>query len=137
MPYVNEPVPDEAIDRFNLPFGKGGSGHYWTRDEERNIFLSGGLSGNPAFDEPLVGRFHFYMDGLYFLVYIEPGKGSSSFRESPFIVRWDHIISVQPKDLHGISREKFVEQLKETLVAYGRDGAENRYTPDIEVVFGF
>ena len=70
-------------------------------------------------------------------VYIEPGKGSSSFRESPFIVRWDHIISVQPKDLHGISREKFVEQLKETLVAYRRDGAENRYTPDIEVVFGF
>jgi hypothetical protein len=95
------------------------------------------MSGNPAFDEPFVGRFHFYVDGLYFLVFIQPGKGSMSFRESPFIVKWDHIVSVSPSDLHGVSRDVFVRALKDALQAYRRDGAENRYTPDIKVVFGF
>jgi hypothetical protein len=137
MPYVNEPVPDEAIDRFKLPFAKGGSGHYWTRDEERNIFLSGGMSGNPAFDEPFVGRFHFYVDGLYFLVFIQPGKGSMSFRESPFIVKWDHIVSVSPSDFRGMPRELFIDLLKEALVAYGRNGRENNYTPVREIKFEF
>lgn len=137
MPFVNEPVPDEAIDRFSLPFAKGGSGHYWTRDEERDIFLSGGLCGNPAFDVPYSWRFHFYMDGHYFRVCLEEGKGSISFKDSPFVVRWEKIDWVHPRDLHGLAPERFVAGLKEALLAYGRDGAGNRYTPIIQVEFGF
>ncbi|MFM1800044.1 MAG: hypothetical protein RLZZ117_2322, partial [Cyanobacteriota bacterium] len=54
MAFTNEVVSDADIDRYDLPFQKG-EGRWWTRDAERDYYLWGGLSGNPAYGTELEG----------------------------------------------------------------------------------
>ncbi len=62
MAFVNEVVSDADIDKYGLPFKKG-SGRYWTRDADRDMYLWGGKGGNPAFGEDIVGySICFYLD---------------------------------------------------------------------------
>jgi hypothetical protein len=61
MAFVNEVVSDADIDKYGLPFKKG-SGRYWTRDAEKDMYLWGGKGGNPSFGEEIQGRFRLYLD---------------------------------------------------------------------------
>jgi hypothetical protein len=136
MAFVNEVVSDEDIDRYGLPFPKGG-GRYWTRDRERDAFLWGGQTGNPAFGEDLVWIFDFLYHGQIYAVSIDRGQSSRRFSEIPFIIQWDSILSIKPDISSGEERGCFVAILKEALRVYGRDGGENNYTPSIVVRFTF
>lgn len=60
MAFRNEVVSDDDIDRYNLPFPKGG-GRWWTRDAERDYYLWGGITGNPAYESQEYGVFSLYI----------------------------------------------------------------------------
>lgn len=128
MTFINEVVSDEDIDRYGLPFKKG-SGRYWTRDAERDYYLWGGKSGNPAFDEEITGKFHLFVRGLALYFDILPGIGSAKYSESPYLVCWKAIAQSEPHDLGGLDRNLVHGVLKEALEAYGEDGKQNKFAP--------
>jgi len=136
MAFVNEVVSDADIDKYGLPFKKG-RGLYWTRDAERDMYLWGGLSGNPAHGEDINGEFYLHIDGqtLYFV--IRPSGGSIKFSESPYRIVWDSIKYVKPLDYGGLNQERVIRLLKDALTVYGRNGGENLYTSCRNISFGF
>jgi hypothetical protein len=136
MTFINEVVSDEDIDRYGLPFKKG-SGRYWTRDAERDYYLWGGLSGNPAYGDETQGRFHFYIDKRLYRIVISPGEGSLSYSESPFRVGWKSLLSVEPSDLRTLGKHNFLSALREALLAYGDDGEGSRHARNLIVSIGF
>jgi len=136
MPFVNEVVSDDDIDRYNLPFAKGG-GQWWTRDQERDLYLWGGESGNPARDEDIVGRFHFYIHGIHLKITIELGEWSKDWSVKPYVVAWEKILHLEPPELGGLKQAYALNLLKEALAAYGADGRRNKGVPERLVLFGF
>ncbi|MFZ9752424.1 MAG: hypothetical protein ACO3B3_02555 [Cyanobium sp.] len=136
MPFVNEVVSDDDIDRYGLGFAKG-DGQYWTRDKDRDIYLWGGRSGNPAFGEEIVGGFHFYVSGTRLLIKLSIGEWSKNWNVKPFLVTWDQLLNIEPPDCAGLGRSKVIGLLKEALVVYGRNGSDNKNTPERIVRFGF
>ncbi len=136
MAFKNEVVSDVDIDRYQLPFPKG-EGRWWTRDAARDYYLWGGLSGNRAFDETSEGRFHFYVSGVLYWVKLQPGHGSKSLREDPFVVAWKSILRVDPVILDLESYARFVSLLKEALLAYGYEGEDDGWVRNVKVVFDF
>lgn len=136
MAFVNEVVSDSDIDKYGLPFEKG-SGRYWTRDAARNMYLWGGKGGNPAFGEEIRGYFHLFLDHLLLQFILIPGEGSMSFSDSPFVVHWESVYSVNPSDLHGLQREYVYSVLRDALKVYGHDGGLNHYAPTRVIKFGF
>ena len=134
--FVNEVVPEADIDAYGLPFEKG-TGHWWTRDKERDLFLWGGRGGNPLWDQEIRGRFYFFISGVIIQLVISLGKWSDDWHARPYIVDWGRIISMDPQGCADFSKEQLIDLIKEALVAYGRDGRENRNTPDRIVRFGF
>jgi hypothetical protein len=136
MAFKNEVVSDEDIDRYNLPFPKGG-GRWWTRDAERDYYLWGGLSGNPAFDDMQEGRFFLYVEGKTYSITIMPGNYSQSLKESPFIITWTKVLQITP-ETEGQSHRKYIIQiLKEALIIYGYDGENNAWPKSKKIVFEF
>lgn len=136
MPFVNEVVSDDDIDRYGLGFPKGGVRH-WTRDKERDAYLWGGKSGNPARDEEIEGRFHFYIAGTLLRISLRPGDWSRNWHVKPYVVAWADLIGIYPADCGGRDRAAVIGLLKEALVAYGSDGRKNKGVPDRIVSFGF
>ena len=136
MAFVNERVSDEDIDAYELPFIKGDD-QWWTRDKERDIYLWGGRSGNPARGEQIIGRFHFYMSGTRLLLGISLGQWSKDWHVKPYVVAWDQLLWIEPANCGELDRANMISLLKEALITYGRNGWENRNTPDRIVNFGF
>ena len=136
MPFVNEQVSDAEIDVYGLSMEKGG-GHWWTRDQERDFYLWGGRSGNPQWDEEIYGRFYFYIAGTELILGISLGHWSKNWHVKPYLVGWDQLLWIEPSDCGGLDRDQMIVVLKEALVAYGRNGFDNRNTPDRIVQFGF
>jgi len=136
MPFVNEVVSDDDIDRYNLPFAKGG-GQWWTRDQERDLYLWGGESGNPARDEDIVGRFNFYIHGIHLKITLELGEWSKDWDAKPYVVAWKKILHLQLPELGGLEQAYTLSLLKEALAAYGADGRRNKGVPERLVLFGF
>jgi len=136
MAFVNEVVSDADIDKYGLPFPKG-SGRYWTRDAERDMYLWGGKGGNPAFGDRIYGYFHLFMEGIDLSIRIEPGEGSHSFGEHPYMIKWGQIARISPLDLGGLARPEVIHNLKEALIVYGEDGRENAFAPVRVVSFAF
>jgi hypothetical protein len=134
--FVNEVVSDADIDAYGLPFEKG-KGHWWTRDQERDLYLWGGEFGNPAWGDEVEGRFCLFIDGRTLRLALSFGLWSKNWHVKPYIVTWDRLLWIDPPDCCGIDRSRVIDFLKESLVAYGRDGRENRNTPDRIVHFGF
>jgi hypothetical protein len=134
--FVNEIVSDADIDAYGLPFEKG-KGHWWTRDKERDLYLWGGEYGNPAWGDDVEGRFSFFIDGKTLRLALSLGVWSKNWNVSPYIVTWDRLLWIDPPDCYAIDRSRVIDLVQEALVAYGRDGRENRNTPDRIVRFGF
>jgi hypothetical protein len=129
-------VSDSDIDKYGLPFAKG-SGRYWTRDAERDMYLWGGKGGNPALGEIIYGYFHFFINNVELEIAVTPGEGSKSYRDSPYIIEWKAIDSVFPSNHGGLDMNIVRIFLKEALVAYAEDGGENSFAPNCVVRFGF
>jgi hypothetical protein len=139
MGFVNEVVSDEDIERYGLPFKKG-SGRYWTRDAERNYYLWGGIGGNTALGEQVLGRFSLFCNGILFKINVIPGIGSRKLNETPYVVTWDSIQSIQQDrtdDCNEIGTSWIINILKEALECYGEDGEENRHVRKLLIKFGF
>jgi hypothetical protein len=136
MPFVNEVVSDDDIDRYGLGFPKGG-GNYWTRDKERDLYLWGGEGGNPAYGEEIVGGFHLYISGTRLQISLSIGEWSKNWFVKPYLVTWDKVLRINPLDCGGLDQAEVIGLLKEALVAYGRNGMDNKNTPDRIVRFGF
>jgi len=136
MAFKNEVVTDEDIDRYNLPFSKGG-GRWWTRDAERDYYLWGGLVGNPAYDDVQEGRFFLYVEGTTYWVKLLPGKGSQSLRESPYIIKWDSVTRIEPAVSETKKYSQILSILKEALTAYGYEGQDDDWVKDPKVVISF
>jgi hypothetical protein len=134
--FVNEIVSDADIDAYGLPFEKG-KGHWWTRDKERDLYLWGGRGGNPLWDQEIRGRFYFFISGVTIQLVISLGMWSDDWHARPYIVEWGQVISMDPPRCAEFNQEQIIDLFKEALVAYGRDGRENRNTPDRVVRFGF
>lgn len=136
MAFKNEMVSDADIDRYNLPFPKGG-GRWWTRDAERDYYLWGGLTGNLAYDDRQEGRFFLYIKGSTFWIKLLPGKGSKSLRESPYIIRWESITRIEPKIKEPEEYLEIIRVLKEALIAYGYEGQDDGWVKDVRVEVNF
>jgi len=136
MPFVNEIVSDADIDAYGLNFKKG-AGHWWTRDKERDYYLWGGCTDFESFGEFIEGRFHVLIEGVRLEVSILRGEWSENWHVKPYVIVWENIRWITPRDCGGIDFETVVKVLKEALVIYGRDGRENRNTPDRVISFGF
>jgi hypothetical protein len=136
MAFVNEVVSDADIDKYGLPFPKGG-GRYWTRDAERDLYLWGGKGGNPAFGEEILGYFSLYIKGVTLRMELLPGHGSRSYSDSPFVIEWEALRSIDPWNLQGLSYGSVVQILKEALTVYGDDGRENKHARSRQVRFHF
>jgi hypothetical protein len=136
MAFVNEVVSDADIDKYKLPFAKGG-GRYWTRDAERDFYLWGGRYGNPAFGEVILGSFDLYMHGKLLRFKIVPGVGSMKYSDSPYLICWKGISRVDPADLCGLERDFVYTVLKDSLRVYGEDGRENTFAPVRTTMFEF
>ena len=136
MTFVNEVVSDEDIDRYGLPFEKG-SGRYWTRDAERDFYLWGGKQGNLAFGDPIQACFRIFLAGDFFVVYLEPGQGSRTFADDPFVVVWKSLLIISPTCPQGGRRTSLIRVLKEALMVYGEDGGANKFAKNFEVRFFF
>lgn len=100
MAFVNEIPTEQDIEKYNLsafvsdkdkPLKWRG---VWTVDRERDFHLWGGLSGDQAHDDEVLGKFNFYLAGLEFLVSLEPGNNTGPFVEKPFFVRWKALRSI-------------------------------------------
>ncbi len=136
MAFTNEVVSDADIDRYDLPFQKG-EGRWWTRDAERDYYLWGGLSGNPAYGTELEGKFYLYVDGEIHLFILLLGQPAVQVgRQSCFRV-WAAISRIVPELPTLIQEEKLVEILKEALQTYGIDGQDDAWTNDVKVEFRF
>jgi hypothetical protein len=136
MAFVNEVVSDADIDKYGLPFKKG-SGRYWTRDAERDMYLWGGKGGNPAFGESIYGYFHLFLEGIDLSIKLLPGDGSPDFSNTPYVIEWSKIERINPSDAGVLTRSAIVHCLKEALIIYGEDGRENEFAPYRVVKFGF
>ena len=136
MAFNNEVVSDADIDRYNLPFQKGGL-RWWTRDAERDYYLWGGLSGNPAFDDVLEGWFYLYVDGFTYTFFLKPGKFSNSLKDIPYIVVWDCILRIIPEVDSSENYRRLVLLLKEALTKYGLYGEKTKWPVKTKVIFNF
>jgi hypothetical protein len=136
MPFKNEVVSDEDIDRYNLPFPKG-EGRWWTRDAERDYYLWGGRVGNPAYDDMQEGRFRLYVNGTVYLIRITPGEGSTDLYESPFIINWESIAGIQPNTASKEELDRIIQVLKEALIIYGYEGQDDNWVENAKVLIGF
>ena len=136
MTFVNEVVSDADIDAYGLGLEKG-KGHWWTRDKERDLYLWGGEYGNPAWGDDVEGHFAFFIDGRTLRLALSIGAWSKNWHVRPYIVNWDRLLWIEPPDCNGVDRSRMIDLLHEALVSYGRDGRENRNTPDRIVRFGF
>lgn len=136
MSFKNEVASDEDIDRYNLPFPKGG-GRWWTRDAERDYYLWGGLSGNLAFDDMQEGRFFLYVKGKTYWVKLLQGKGSESLRESPYIIKWDSLARIEPTISEPDKYAQITGILKEALIVYGYEGQDDNWVKNAKVVIDF
>jgi hypothetical protein len=92
----------------------------------------GGDYGNPAFGEPIEGRFHLYIDGKLLCIRIEPQKGSYKISDKPFYVRWGRIKSISPSDYSALDKDHLLSVLREALTVFGLDGRDT--FPDVVVV---
>ncbi len=135
MAFKNEVVSDADIDRYNLPFPKG-EGRWWTRDAERDYYLWGGLVGNLAYEETQEGRFHLYLDGVEYKVFLQPAPQANIESNQETIFRWKEIEDIQPA-ANSVEIRKLIETLKEALSCYGFDGRRNIFYPSFRVVFDF
>lgn len=136
MAFRNEVVSDADIDRYNLPFQKG-DGRWWTRDAERDYYLWGGLSGNPAFDTEQVGWFYLYTKGENHAFVVSPGLFSSSLQDNPYIIRWNQVVHIIPDPTSAQDQDFLVDVLKEALSVYGLRGEISKWPVNIQVLFGF
>lgn len=136
MPFVNEIVSDEDIDKYDPGFAKG-RGNWWTRDKERDFYLWGGCTDFESFGEYIEGHFFLLINGLKYEVSILRGEWSRNWHVKPYVIVWDKIRWIKPEDYGGISKDFVISVIKEALVAYGRDGEDNRNTPDRIVQFNF
>lgn len=135
MPFKNEVVSDEDIDRYNLPFPKG-EGRWWTRDAERDYYLWGGRVGNLAYEDSQEGWFYLYIGGVTYDIYLEPGQQEKDALKGEMVFRWRKITRVNP-ELSQTDFERVVGILKEALVSFGFDGRQNIYFPHFRVEFDF
>jgi hypothetical protein len=136
MAFKNEVVSDADIDRYNLPFQKG-DGRWWTRDAERDYYLWGGLSGNPAYGTEQEGRFYLYVDGAVYGFILEPGEFSASLKTIPYIVCWEQILRIFPHLISPQKEYQLVTILKEALTEYGLYGEINTWPVETQVKFNF
>lgn len=98
--FINEVPSLEDIRRFDLPFERdielpSDLRRTWTVDRQRNIFLWGGRTGNPAKGEEIKGVFVVNVGDICYRVELSPGKGSMNFGANPYVVRWDSVDSVR------------------------------------------
>lgn len=136
MAFVNEVVSDDDIAKYRLPF-KPGAGRYWTRDRERDCYLWGGIVENFAYGYEQVGHFDFYWNGILLQITLDMGKGSDSFKDSPYRIIWNKVTHIQPSDLGGLIKWDLFLLLKTALTAYGYDGRMNVFAPKRKVDFNF
>jgi hypothetical protein len=136
MAFKNEVVSDADIDRYNLPFQKG-DGRWWTRDAERDYYLWGGLSGNPAYGTDQEGWFYLYVDGNLHTFLLLPGEFSSSLKDTPYIICWDQILRIIPDPTSLVEEQKLVSILKEALTEYGLYGQKTMWPIETRVSFTF
>ena len=135
MAFKNEVVSDADIDRYHLPFPKGG-GRWWTRDAERDYYLWGGIRGNLAYEVEQEGIFCLYVDGQVFDINIQPGNQyeDNSTQETVFV--WSRNMSIEPQP-STIALHKIISVLKEALTSFGSDGRKNAFFPKHRVLFDF
>lgn len=136
MAFTNEVVSDADIDRYDLPFQKG-EGRWWTRDAERDYYLWGGLSGNPAYGTELEGWFYLHINGQTYTLQLRPGNFSTSLRDNPYHVQWLEILRIIPAPESAQMRKSLVAILKEALNEYGLYGEPKKWPVSIQVHFSF
>lgn len=136
MAFKNEVVSDADIDRYHLPFPKGG-GRWWTRDAERDYYLWGGISGNPAYDDEREGRFFLYVHGVAYRIVILPGESPVAKNQHPYIVKWKSILEISPTPKNSFEKNMLIGVLTDALIAYGFDGEDDNWIEDVRVVIQF
>jgi hypothetical protein len=147
MAFLNEYVSPEDIKKYKLdekflrshPEYKNLPSDFrpsWTIDKVRNIYLMGTRMANPSRDTDSWFEFLINWNGKEFFIKLQKGSGSQKLNESPFLILWDEVISIYPRDLDGAESEELLKILKEALTVRGYDGARKQI-PNTVVQFNF
>jgi len=138
MAFVNEKIPDDAIEKYGFSEKcKNSDSCYWTYDKEKNIYLRGGGQGNPAFGIDIRWIFNLEINNIKFKIKLKRGKGSMKYSEVPYIVMWESVDNISPQDLHGYKEEEVINILKEALNIWGEDGRDNKFAHNLIVKYDF
>jgi len=122
MSFSNQEISDLDLKRYPLPFPRG-SKRTWTRDEERDYYLWGGLNGNPMLDGWLEGVFTLFVDGVEYGICLEPGFQGTDPKTGQVVMGWSRGLSVTPEPPFE-EGERIESILKEALIVYGLDGVQ-------------
>jgi len=141
MNFINEYVPQEDIDRFNLdalwnrfnpdsdPLPIDTFKHYWTIDKKEDCWF---MHLTLVKEEEESDTFPIYTNEYVFMlhyknidieVHLKKIREESSvhYSESPFHIVWE-LESLSPSTINDIKSEEIEEVLKEALNTYGDNG---------------
>jgi hypothetical protein len=122
MSFSNQVISDHDLEHYPLPFPRGCK-RAWTRDEERDYYLWGGLHGNPMVDCWLEGVFSLFVDGVEYGICLEPGFQGTDPNTGQVVMGWSRVLSVTPEPPFE-EAERIESILKEALIVYGLDGVQ-------------
>ncbi|WP_334119225.1 hypothetical protein [Limnobacter sp.] len=168
MTFVNEIPTAEDIEKYELPYKLDlekpiEHRRMWTVDRERDFFLTGGgLTGNPAFEDPKTLKVYFslYLSGSKFRIIMEPKRTPGDFKADPFFIHWPALLeiwAIRPQEnrmvdvtkmvteqpdashpmLNNYSFNKFVAIFKEAVTVFKAAEYNKHIKSPITVTFGF
>ena len=146
MGFVNEYVPDEDIEKYDLhgiwdkyyPLRKGryygGNRPEWTIDREAKVFLM--RVGQGRLEHGNRSKFLLWCNEDHVVAELDLVEGSSGdMDDNPFMVVWELAhIDFSPRLEEG--KAEIMRMLKEAVRAYGYSGARNQ-RPNTVVEFKF
>jgi hypothetical protein len=77
------------------------------------------------------------VDDVVYGVKLSPGKFSESLKATPYIIRWDEILYLDPAPASNQIFQHVASILKEALSIYGLYGEKNLWPVETYVIFGF
>ena len=137
MAFVKEVPSDEALERYGSLLNLRHS-RLWVADHERQIFLWGGQTGNPYFDDLIEGVFVILYEGRIFKFYLYCRQWQLPFEDGFWVLRWDSINDIDPTPGKvGVDVLDLMNEIKGALVVLGTDALYLGSRGPTKVLFGF
>ncbi len=137
MAFVKEVPSDEALERYGSLLNLRHS-RLWVADHERQIFLWGGQTGNPYFDDLIEGVFVILYEGHVFKFYVYCRQWQLPVEDGFYILKWDSVNAIDPTPAAvGVDFDVLVAEIKRGLEVMESDALFLGSRGPTRVLFGF